>query len=385
MKKALVLGAGNWQRSAINKMIKDKYKVYLIDNRPDVLQNFRKIKTNLIDYKKVNKVLKLAKNEGIKKCVTFASDPTLRQSNIINKKLKNFYIENSNIDLCLSKILFRKFQKKHNLSHPNFIEVDKTLIKKKKILFKKSVIKPNSSSGSKGIKILSIKTKPKKKLEYYKNAKIISEDSRVILEERIDGQEYGGNCCFYNSKLIDLSITKKINKNNIPISHIIPSGLDEIKIKSIRNDIIKISNLLKVKTAVFNFDLKIKNKKNYFLDFSLRNGGNGLTEIILKKKGFDYEKFIYGKIITIKKKIDNNYYCSYLIGTRKKKKKFKSIKIKSNNSILSKIIFKKKNDLINQFMSSADVIGLIIFKSKSIENVKKKIKYFNKHIKINFI
>ena len=91
MRKVLVLGAGNWQKSAINKMIKDKYKVYLIDNRPNYLQNFRKIKTNLIDYKKVNKVLKLAKNEGIKKCVTFASDPTLRQSNIINKKQCIFF------------------------------------------------------------------------------------------------------------------------------------------------------------------------------------------------------------------------------------------------------------------------------------------------------
>ena len=57
MRKVLVLGAGNWQKSAINKMIKDKYKVYLIDNRPDYLQNFRKIKTNLIDYKKLIKFL----------------------------------------------------------------------------------------------------------------------------------------------------------------------------------------------------------------------------------------------------------------------------------------------------------------------------------------
>ena len=91
------------------------------------------------------------------------------------------------------------------------------------------------------------------------------------------------------------------------------------------------------------------------------------------------------EILLQPKKMDNDYYCSYIIVTNKKKKIFKSIKIKSKNSILSKIIFKKKNDLTNQFLSSADVIGLIIFKSTSILNAKKKIKYFNKNIKINFV
>lgn len=384
MEKVLVLGAGTWQKSAINKMIKDKYKIYLIDNRLNYLDNFKKLKKNQINYKKVNIILKLAKSKGIRKCVTFASDPTLKQANIINKKLKNSYINDKNIDLCLSKILFRRFQKKNNFSYPKFIEINENLIKNKKILFKNSVIKPNSSSGSKGIKIISKKTDLNKKLEYYQKAKIISEDNRVILEEKINGKEYGGNCCFYNSKLIDLSITKKINKNNIPISHIIPSGLNEIRIKSIRNDIIKISKKLNIKNSVFNFDLKIKNNKNYFIDFSLRNGGNGLTEIIQKKKGFDYEKFIYGNIIKIKKKIDKNYYCSYLIGANKKKK-FKSIQIKSDKSILSKIIFKKRNDQINPLLSSADMIGLIIFKSSSITKAIKKLKFFEKNIKINFI
>ena len=50
-------------KEAPNKMIKDKYKIYLVDNRPDYLHNFKKLEKNLIDYKKVNKIVKLAKEK----------------------------------------------------------------------------------------------------------------------------------------------------------------------------------------------------------------------------------------------------------------------------------------------------------------------------------
>ena len=230
--------------------------------------------------------------------------------------MRKTHFNNNAIQIGIKKNLFRKFQKKNKLSFPKFIDSNAHILKFQDF-DKKYLVKPNSSSGSQGIFNLSKKLKSKKFVELCKISRSYSPDKKIILERKIKGIEYGGNCFIYQNNIINLSITKKKIKNNKVIGHIFPSNISYKKETKIKNYIQKILNKLKIITAIINFDIKIYKNEIFFLEISLRNGGNGLTEVIKLKSLFDYERIVFDQKKYRCKVSDQYYYCSYLFGSLK--------------------------------------------------------------------
>lgn len=381
-KKFLVIGASVWQRNGISKLIRSGHKVYVVDSRKNLLDKLINIKKIHIESFNINILLSFVKKYRILKCISFASDFAVPIKNQINKELgKNFYSEKI-ISIFTKKKILRKFQQKNKFNHPYFIQEYRKISNYKN--YKKNfIIKPNISSGSRGVFSTNKFTKKKIFKAKCEFAKKNSLDGQIILEKKIGGYEYGGNCFIKNGKIIDIRITKKIlNKSKI-IGHIYPSDLNNFTQNNVKNELLKYIKKLNVKNEIINFDIKIYKKKIFIIELAIRNGGNGITDIIKYSSNFDYDKINFDNKLNKLKKKDNFFYCSYLFGS-KTTGYVKSLNIDLNNYnfILKKYIFKKKNEEIDKFQNNTQAAGMIIFKIKRITEFYKKKKFFEKKIKL---
>ena len=360
--------------------------MHVCDSRLELLKKIKKVKKHFIkNYQNINSILEIIKKYNIDDCVSFASDTTLQQVNIIKKKMRKTHFNNNAIQICIKKNLFRKFQKKNKLSFPKFIDSNAHILKFQDF-DKKYLVKPNSSSGSQGIFNLSKKLKSKKFVELCKISRSYSSDKKIILERKLKGIEYGGNCYIYQNNIINLSITRKKIKNNKIIGHIFPSNISYKKETKIKNYIQKILNKLKIITAIINFDIKIYKNEIFFLEISLRNGGNGLTEVIKLKSLFDYERIVFDQKKYRCKVSDQYYYCSYLFGSLKEGilKNIKNLP-KKNKSVLQIQLFKNKNEKVYKFINNTNAIGMVIFKIKKISDYDSFTKKIHGSMKVNLV
>lgn len=381
-KKILVIGAGNWQRSGIKKLIQSGYKVHLADSRNSLLKNFKKIKKHKVKLLDKNDFLKIIKKHKISNCTSFNSDFAVPIINTINKRLGKSYYNSKIISIFTKKEAFRNFQKKNKFKHPYYITDTKKILNYRnyKCNF---LIKPNISSGSKGVFQVNQFTKRDKIVKNLNISKDISLDKKIIFEKNIPGKEYGGNCYISDGKFIDLKITKKfLNKNKI-IGHIYPSDLGLNMQNRIRNELISYIKKLNIRNSIINFDIKIFKNKIFILELALRGGANGITEIINYATNFDYEKLSFEKKL-FKLKKSKFFYCSYIFGSKYDGylDTFK-FNLKNNNFVLKKIFFKKKNDIISKFTSNDLSIGMIIFKVKKIGDFFIKKNLFEKKLKLS--
>ena len=147
--------------------------------------------------------------------------------------------------LNLAKTLTDKFKirqilKKNNFHQPKFFLINKDFNKKNLLNKKNFLIKPLDSSGSRGIYEIknskNLSTNIKKSLKFSKKKK-------VILEEKIEGIEFGaqtfsinGNCEYV---VLHEDIMSKIN-SKIPVGHIFP-----FQLLSSTNEINKIKKTIK--------------------------------------------------------------------------------------------------------------------------------------------
>ena len=151
---------------------------------------------------------------------------------------------------------------------------------------------------------------------------------------------------------------------------------------------------VKYNNGPFNVDLFIlENGETFINEIGPRNGGNFIPQVTKLATGVDmieatvescYDKnYVFEPIFSS----SDYYYSSYMIHSKDKEGKFKSIRYKKDlrNKIVLETLFVNKGDDVNKFFKGNDAIGNLILRFRNLYEMDAMYKIINKQINIKLI
>ena len=362
---------------------------YLLDKNKDCFAKLNSDFVN-IDFNNKKKIINFIKKKRINYLYSSQSDVGVLMLGYLNTKFKL-----PGTSFKLAKILTDKFKirnilRKNNFHQPKFFLINKDF--KKKIFFNKKnfLIKPLDSSGSRGI--YEIKNSKNLNTIFKKSLKF-SKKKKVILEEKIEGIEFGaqtfsikGNCEYV---ILHEDLMSKIN-SKIPAGHIFPfqllSSINEIN--KIKKTIKKAVNILGVKNGPCNVDCIFTNdKKLIILEVSPRLGATCLPDMLKIYTGIDWDLNTIRlhnllKIDKINEK-KNIHVCSKVFESKKTGylKKIMTGKYPKNSKVEFLI---KENRKIFRFTDGTKLFGQIVAYSNNRNKLINNVLKFDSSIKLTF-
>lgn len=398
MKKLLMLGGSHFQIPAIQRAKDMGIYVITCDYLPKNPGHKYADEYHNISTTDKEAILDLAKELKIDGILAYASDPAAPSASFVAEKLGLKGQPYKSVEILTNKALFREFLHQNGFNAPkgiSFSILKEGLENISKLNFP-LILKPVDSSGSKGVYKINSKEDLKR---YFTSAIKYSRIKKVILEEWIsyDGFQIAGDGFSIDGNLVFCGFANEHFNNNsnspfVPICESFPYIGDQKIQKLVKSEIQKILNLLELQTGSYNFDIRIKDNKVYFLEIGPRNGGNLIPQTIKLAYGVDLvEASIRASLgmdlENFKKQIKdsklNGYYACYVLHSEQSGI-FKGIDIANDckKDIESLQIFSEINDEISAFSGSNATLGIAIFKSNSIETMHHRIQNINKFIKV---
>ena len=362
---------------------------YLLDKSKDCFANSDSDFVN-IDFNNKKKMINFIRRKKINYLYSSQSDVGVLTLGYLNTKFK---LPGTSLNLAKTltdKFKIRQILKKNNFHQPKFFLINKDFNKKNLLNKKNFLIKPLDSSGSRGIYEIknskNLSTNIKKSLKFSKKKK-------VILEEKIEGIEFGaqtfsinGNCEYV---VLHEDIMSKIN-SKIPVGHIFPFQLlsSTNEINKIKKTIKKAVNILGVKDGPCNVDCIFTNdKKIIILEVSPRLGATCLPDMLKIYTGIDWDLITirlhnFLKIVKINEK-KNIHVCSKVFESKKTGYIKKIITGRyPKNSVVEFLI--KENKKIFRFTDGTKLFGQIVAYSNNRNKLINEVFKFEKSINITF-
>ena len=330
--KLIQLGGAFHQSLFIYELIRKNYFVACLDN---VRQNPGHL------YSSISFNISITKISEIKKILADEDYIISSYGSDIAELIRNILIgDYGNHMNLLKKFSARLFLKEvfSNENQPNI----KLISLNENISNHKYLVKPNISSGSKGVSIINSK---KEFEQAVKLARSISLDGLAVLEEYInnDGNKYYcEGLILRNDIFLVFGLSKSSKKNIIwdgseQITEENISSFTELTYKYVENylkeAVLKISRVISKKSFAFNIDFFINGNKIIIIEFSPRPGGNFLPVVLEHKFNIDHS-LTYLSILTGENKI---FYRKYPVFSKDSRKPL-NISISNN---------KNKKDLLN--------------------------------------
>jgi hypothetical protein len=234
-------------------------------------------------------ILYFLKTENIQpECfIPIVSDKAILPAYILNR-LFNITPPNDNILAFYSKSILRQTLENSNIPGPNFNIYSFKSELASYIKNKKLIIKPDDSSGSRGISIID-KPSKKKIEEAFDYAINYSSNKKVIIEEYIRGEEYMVDCFIYQDKVKALLVSQK-KKIADKVSYLIFTlNKTEFPYDKLTAFIQILTKSLTFSQGPMHIELKYYNGKFYILDLAVRGGGFGVYNYyVFKSLGFSF-------------------------------------------------------------------------------------------------
>tara|TARA_B100000886_G_scaffold340156_2_gene308195 strand:+ start:565 stop:1647 length:1083 start_codon:yes stop_codon:yes gene_type:complete len=359
MKKILQLGGSFHQSFFIEELIKNDYHVDCLDNVPDNPGHYYAKNSYNISITDIDKIKKIITNENYI-ISSYGSDIAEISRNILLGETGNHLklFEKHSARMFLKKVFIN--QRQPDIKIADFKE-DK--------LKNSCVIKPNISSGSKGVFIINSSNKIRNAINIARN---ISKDGVAILEEYInnDGNKYYCEGLIINNNILLVygcsksstqSLTwdgsSQITENNISL-------YTNMSYKEIFNllkvCIMKLSKAISKDSFAFNIDFFINGKEIVIIEFATRPGGNLLPLVLEHSYNINYSltylsilkgnpKIIYRKIpflpIVTQKAINISISAN------------KTLKDKNQNNEDNMVTFKRPSSKNNSHQLAALIYG----------------------------
>jgi biotin carboxylase len=198
--------------------------------------------------------------------------------------------QNENVLAFYSKSILRDTL--HNNKFPvpayHILDNEKQLAQVEK--GQKIIVKPDDSSGSRGITILESNS-PKKIKEAFQFAAGFSSNKKVIVEEYIPGEELMIDCFINENKVAALSVSEK-KKIADKVSYLIYTlNTKEFPYKKLETFLERLVKVLKYDKGPMHIEVKYHNGKFYILDLAVRGGGFGVFNYYVHQVlGFSFVK-----------------------------------------------------------------------------------------------
>ncbi|MBI4774584.1 MAG: ATP-grasp domain-containing protein [Deltaproteobacteria bacterium] len=321
-KRLMVLGAGPFQLPGIRRAVDLGCWVATVDNLPG--NHGHGISHQRIHCSTLDKgcVLEAARAFEIDGICTFSSDVATPTVAYVCDELILVGSSLESTEAMVSKDRFRSFQKRHGLNHPAFVvgERFRDVASEVGALGYPVVFKPCDSSGSRGI--ASFETFCFEKMMIaFDLSRSFSRSGRVVIEERLDGVEVGGDGFWVGGEAAFLCITHKRLEGFAPKGHCLPTGIDEANQERVREALTRCCAALSYTDGPLNFDVMVSPERVTIIEMSPRTGGNGIPALIRRATGVDVEEATIlralGKEVVFPEPSKALRSCgSYIIGSR---------------------------------------------------------------------
>ena len=394
--KIMILGAGIYQVPLI-KCAKNMgiYTIVVsIDGKYPGFKYADKIyKEDTRDY---NKVLEIARNEKISGIITAGTDVAVTSVGKVCDELGLKGISYESAKISNDKLLMKDCFEKYGVNTAKYRKCSfdyNDVINKISDLKFPLIFKAVDSSGSRGIIVVRKSDEILSAIEYVKNA---TQKDYYIVEEFLDGKEFGAQAFVQNGKLEFMMLHGDyvFNENTgVPVGHWVPYEVNP----SIENDAYKQIELaikaMKLDNCAMNVDFLMKDDKVYVLEIGGRSGATCLSELVSLHYGFNY----YEKMINIAMGIETKFNCingNYAIGELLKSDKTGTItNIRDDNKKTQDGKYENKNiseiqidynvgDKVEKFCIGPHRIGHVIVTGKNQQDTEKNINEVMSNIKV---
>lgn len=209
-------------------------------------------------------------------------------------------------------------------------------------------------------------------IKSYNDAMSLSREDYCIVEEFIEGEEFGAQAFVCNDEIVFVQthgdVVLRVGNSSIPIGHYMPFKRDDVLLDEEIQDIVRKSiKALGFNNCAVNIDLILRNGTPYIIELTGRAGANFLPEVTGYYLGLNYYEIIlynalgelseeYFKNITSKKDI---FVMSRQLFSLKDGI-VQSIYKRENPNIKISSIFVKEGDKVHKLKNSTDCIGKVL-------------------------
>jgi biotin carboxylase len=387
-KKILMLGGAYSQIPAIKYAKEMGYYVITCDYLPDNPGHVYADEYHNISTTDKEKILELAKKLKIDGIVAYASEPSSPTAAYVSDALGLPGASYKSVRILTEKDLFRSFLHKHGFNSPKYISISNSdnLSGIESIRYP-FFVKPVDSSGSKGISRIDNPIEIKKAIE---NAFNFSRCKRVIVEEYIHTpyNQLHGDGFVFNGELVFLGICDQHFKNAVPISSTYPSRIMDNSIEKVKAEVGRLLKLVGFKNGAINVEVRVTSDDEiYIMEIGPRSGGNYVPELMQCATGFNEVaatvELAMGNMLEINTNKDDVFCLQYIIGA-KESGEFSKIALSEFMEKRMQILYlhKKEGEMINSYVNSSDVIGVLIAKCTDAEELKNVIDNICSHVRV---
>ncbi|MBC3805618.1 ATP-grasp domain-containing protein [Acetobacterium fimetarium] len=291
MKKILIIGAGFLQSFVIKKAKEIGYYTIAIDKNPNSLGFKYADEYGVVDIVDQQACLKFAKEKKVDGVMTAATDYGVLSTAFIAQQMNLPGIKYDTAKVVKNKYLVRHllYEKKiDDISQYYEISDIEDLSGIIENIHYPVMVKPCDGSGSKAVKRANSKNELKDACTEAINASLIK---KALIEDFIDGKEYGVDSFIYNGEVYVLGVMGKYMTSPpdyAELGHMMPSNLDiESRLREIVKNAVQV---LGINFGAVNMDVLVtKENRVCIVDVGARMGGNLIgSHIIPIKTGIDY-------------------------------------------------------------------------------------------------
>lgn len=394
MKKVMILGGSENQIPLLKKSKELNYSVVLCDYSRENIGIKYADRFYCVSTLDKEAILEVARKEKIDGIIT-NSEPAMSVSSFVGNQLGLPSNPYDSIIILSRKDKFRKFLRTNGFNSPlsymsnNYEDASKNISKFRFPL----IIKPNDSSGSRGVARIDKLDEFKKTFEM---AIQFSKSRNVIVEEFIERtHDYmiGGDIFVQNGEVVFWGLMNSMRNfavnEFVPVGTSFPTLITEKQFEVIKESIGRMLKLLNIKFGPFNVELMFdNNNKLYAIEINPRSGGNRIPEILNCATGVDTIKCnIKASLNEENIKIPSNNikkYISTYIMHAAKPGILKNIKYNDSisNNIVKIIETKNIGERVEKFNNADKLLGIVFLKFSDLEEMKSKLERINEFIKI---
>ncbi len=370
-KNILVLGGSYLQSNFVESALNNYFNVHVMDaNSNCYLSDSNDIIFSNINFSDLNKVLKYSHENQIKNIFS----PSNEVGNLVAAKLSTELGFNYNdvdvVNKTLKKDLQRNLIKKLNfIKSPEFFlfhNVDEIILDK---LNYPLVLKPTNSSASRGVTCVYDDQSLKSALVELN--KYLNKDSKILLEQKINGEQLSVETITFNSKHYIVGITKELVSGEpyfIERSHFMGPDIHAYYYDKIKYAIFELLNEMGVQWGPCHIEIKIQDGDVFLIEIASRSGG--LRDKLMNFAGYpDYNQLIIDTQFNfVHEPILNNPKQNSLVNILLYEKDFETVNNAKNNNVFCDV-YLNNNKIVDFPQNISEAYGYAYFKSeKNIVN-----------------
>jgi carbamoylphosphate synthase large subunit len=286
-KSLLVLGASRYQLDAIRTGRQLGYRIITTDDNPSNPGHYLADKSYAENTIAMKAVLDIAKNENIDGVIAPCTDTAVPTAAYISEHLGLFGPPFKSATLLCDRLAFRQFLQENGFPSPEVHSFSDKDSPPKISMNSPWILKPNCSSGSKGVIVVQSEEELK---EHLQESIQISYSKTAILEKYIIGHQ--GTCegILKNGRIAFIFITDR-QTVALPYvathDHRVPTILSAKQQQDLLMQLARMWNLLEITDGPFDCDFVATNDQVYLLEATPRLGGNGLSLLVQKSTAFN--------------------------------------------------------------------------------------------------